>query len=236
MEYLGHRLRQELKFYINSGDYHTLRARLFAAATPDPNMENMEGYLVTSVYFDDIYHSAMAEKEAGNQFRKKFRIRCYNRSDARILLECKQKYGEYISKESAPLSRWEYDSILSGEYNFLLSSPFPICQELCVRHHAQLLKPTVTVEYLREAYVAEEGHVRITFDKDVSVSVGECDIFSEFYEVRKVLDPGRMILEVKFDSFLPDAMVQLLKTSMAERCAISKYVMCRTEKRRFLFR
>ena len=152
MEYLGHRLRQELKYYINESDYHTLRSRLSAVADPDPNMADPEGYLVTSVYFDDIHHSSLTEKEAGYQFRKKFRIRCYNRSDAPILLECKRKYGEYVSKESAPLSRREYEDILSGEYGFLLSSTFPLCRELYARHHAQLLRPVVAVEYLREAW------------------------------------------------------------------------------------
>lgn len=234
MEYQGHSLRHELKYYINDGVYHTLRARLAAVAAPDPNMPDVEGYLVTSLYFDDIRHSAVEEKEAGYQYRKKFRLRCYNRSDALILLECKRKYGEYISKDSAPLSRGEYDSILSGEYGFLLSKPALLCRELCAHHSAQMLKPVVTVEYLREVYVKEEGNVRITFDKDVSASIGEYDMFSEFFEVRKVLEPGQMILEIKYDSYLPDVIAQILKTSMAERCAISKYAMCRKEKRRLL--
>lgn len=236
MEYLGHRLRQELKYYINDSDYHTLRSHLSAVADPDPNMADPEGYLVTSVYFDDIHHSSLTEKEAGYQFRKKFRIRCYNRSGAPILLECKRKYGEYVSKESVPLSRREYEDILSGEYGFLLSSTFPLCRELYARHHTQLLRPVVAVEYLREAWGMREGAVRITFDKDISASLGECDMFSESFEVRKVLEPGRMVLEIKFDRFMPSTTVQILKTAMTERCAISKYVMCRNEKRRLLFR
>lgn len=236
MEYSGHRLRRELKYYINSGTYHILRARLAAVAAPDPHMKNPEGYLVSSLYFDDLHHSAMAEKRAGCQFRKKFRLRCYNRSDDRILLECKRKHGEYISKDSVPLSRREYDDILAGEYGFLLSGPAPLRRELFARRHAQMLRPVVTVEYLREAYVAQEGAVRITFDKDVSASAGECDMFSESCGARKVLEPGRMILEIKFDSYLPDAIVRILKNAMTEQCAISKYVMCRDEKRRLLFR
>ena len=214
MEYLGHRLRHELKYYVNDGVYHTLRSRLLTVAGPDPNMTDPEGYLITSLYFDDIHHSALEEKNAGNQFRKKFRLRCYGRSDARISLECKRKYGEYISKDSVLLSRREYDQLLAGEYGFLLSRPNPLCRELYARRHAQLLRPVVTVEYLREAYVMREGNVRITFDKDVSSSVDECDMFSPRCETRRVLEPGRMILEVKYDSYLPDAIAQILKTAM----------------------
>lgn len=236
MEYLGHRLRHEIKYYINDSVYHTLRGRLRVVAAADPHMKDEEGYLVSSLYLDDLYHTAWEEKEAGIRFRKKYRIRCYDRADGRISLECKRKYGEYIAKDSMLLSRGEYDAILAGDYDFLLSRPEPSGREIYALHHTRLLQPVVTVEYLREAYVAREGNVRITFDKEISASVGEHDIFADRYEVRRVLDPGIMVLEVKFDEYLPDAIFRILKTAMTDRCAVSKYVMCRKEKRRISFR
>ena len=117
MEYLGHRLRHEIKYYINDSVYHTLRSRLNTVAGADPNMKDEDGYLISSLYLDDIYHSALEEKEAGIRFRKKYRLRCYNREDRKISLECKRKYGEYISKDSAGISRAEYDSMLAGAYD-----------------------------------------------------------------------------------------------------------------------
>lgn len=236
MEYLGNSLRHEIKYYINYNVYHTLRSRLLTVAKPDPHMVDPEGYLVTSLYFDDVYHSAMFEKNAGYRFRKKFRFRCYNHSDSRISLECKRKYDEYISKDSVVIGRREYDEILSGEYGFLLSSPAPLCRELYARRQVQRIRPVVAVEYLREAYVMQEENVRITFDKDISASAGQYDMFSEAFQVQRALEPGRMILEIKFDSCLPDVIFQILRTAMTEKCAISKYVMCRDEKRRLLYR
>ncbi len=236
MKYLGHKLRHEIKYYINDSVYHTLRNRLNAAAEADPHMRSEDGYLVSSLYLDDIYHSAWEEKEAGIQFRKKYRVRCYDRMDDRISLECKRKYGEYIAKESMLIDRGQYDAMLAGDYDHFLSCQNPLGRELYVLHHTRLLQPVVAVEYLREAYVMEQGNVRITFDKDISVSVSNHDLFSDHYEVRKVLDPGIMVLEVKFDEYLPDMMFQILKTAMTDRCAVSKYVMCRKEKRRVLFR
>lgn len=235
MYYLRHRLRHEVKYYINKSVYHTLRTRLNTVAGPDPNMKDPEGYLISSLYFDDVYHSAMAEKSSGNQFRKKFRLRCYDRSDRVIKLECKRKYAEYISKDSISVTRGEYDAILAGDYGFLLSKP-ALGQEVYALHNRNLLRPTVAVEYLREAYVMSEGNVRVTFDKDIAASVGDFDMFSPHYEVRHVLEPGVMVLEVKYDDYLPDPVYQILKTAMTEKCAISKYVMCREEKRRLLYR
>ncbi len=236
MEYLGHRLRHEIKYYINEGVYYTLRSRLGTVAKADPHMKDEEGYLISSLYLDDLYHGALEEKQAGIQFRKKYRLRCYNRSDRRIQLECKRKYGEYISKDSVTISRSEYDAMLAGEYEFLLSYPGETGKEVYALHQTKGLKPVVAVEYLREAYIAEQGNVRITFDKDISASVGEYDMFSDRYEVRRVLEPGLMVLEVKFDDYFPTAVFQVLKTAMTDRCAVSKYVMCRNEKRRILFR
>lgn len=236
MEYLGHQLRHEIKYYINDGVYHTLRSRLDTVAGPDPNMKDEDGYLISSLYLDDIYHSAMEEKAAGIRFRKKYRLRCYNRNDARISLECKRKYGEYISKDSIRLSRSEYDAMLAGDYDFFLSRPENLGREVYALHQTRLLKPTVVVEYLREAYVMEQGNVRITFDKDISASVDEYDMFSERYEVIRALEPGLMVLEVKYDDFLPDAVYRILKTAMTDKCAVSKYVMCRNEKRRIMAR
>lgn len=236
MQYLGHRLRHEIKYYINDSVYHTLRGRLKTVAGADPNMKEEDGYLISSLYFDDVYHSAMNEKQAGICFRKKYRLRCYNRQDTRINLECKRKYGEYISKDSMAVSRGEYDAMLAGNYDVLMDHPDTVGREVYALHHARLLKPVVAVEYLREAYVLAQGNVRITFDKEISASVNDYDVFSEYYEVQKVLEPGIMVLEVKFDDYLPDMIYQILKTAMTNKCAISKYVMCREEKRRILSR
>lgn len=232
MKYLGHTVRHEIKYYMNESNYFHLRKRLQIIAERDPNIKE-KGYLVSSVYFDDVYHSALEEKRAGVEFRKKYRLRCYNREDRLIRLECKRKYGDYIAKESEEFKRTEYDAILKGEYDFLLEKG-SICRELYAVHHSRLLKPVIAVEYLREAYVSEVGNVRITFDKNISFSVGDYDVFSEYYSVCPALDTGIIVMEVKFDEFLPDAVLQTLRSVSTDRCAISKYTMCSDEKRRYM--
>ena len=89
MDYQGHRLRHEYKYYINSFVYHVLRERFRHVLGADPNMENEDGYIISSIYFDDLYGSAVNEKLAGVRFRKKYRIRLYNYQDDVIKLECK---------------------------------------------------------------------------------------------------------------------------------------------------
>ena len=232
MEYDGKRIRHEQKYFINKNVYDTLRLRLPYVTERDANMKNEDGYLISSLYFDDMYGSAWEQKKAGIRFRKKFRLRCYDRQDSYIRLECKQKYDAYIAKSGAVISRQDYDRILGGDYAFLAERKEEVCHQLFAYHMTRRLKPVVNVEYLREAYVLPQGNVRITFDKEISASVGDFDMFSERFATCRMLPEDICVLEVKFDDFIPNHVLSILKTAMTDHCAVSKYVMCREGKRR----
>ena len=227
MDYKGHKLRHEYKFYINTFVYHELRERFRHVLHTDCNMKDERGYLISSLYFDDIYHSAMRDKINGTAFREKYRIRLYNRSDEVIKLECKSKFNQYIAKQWVNISREEYDSILSGDYEFLISKPDEVCRKLYANHTTKLMRPVTVVEYKREAYVHPNGNVRITFDKNLSASIGDPDIFRMDYETIQVPMDGMMIMEVKYDDYIPDYIWKIIQTDRMVKCAISKYVMCR---------
>ncbi len=235
MKYQGHALRHEYKYYLNYDGYLILRDRLRTVVGADPHMPDENGYLISSLYFDDMQFSAMREKISGTRFRKKFRIRCYGRDDSLIRLECKSKFNEYISKEGATLTRAEYDGILRGDYGDLIIRPEQVCRELYAYHSSKLLRPTVVVEYRREAYISPLGNVRITFDKEIAASAGSLDVFEDHFTTVRVLPEDLMVLEVKYDDYLPDHIGSLLRGFCADKCAISKYVMCREEMRKEKF-
>lgn len=214
MKYEGHTLRHELKYYINYDVYHTLRKRLQTVIQMDENMPDEEGYLVSSIYFDDMYHSALEEKVAGTRFRKKFRIRSYELNNQLIRLECKSKYNEYISKTSAKISLEEYQQIMSGNYDNLILRNEQVCKELFCYNRTKRLKPVVVVEYRREAYISPLGNVRITFDKEISSSTGNLDMFATDYHTTKVLPDDIMVLEVKYDDYIPSHILSILQMTM----------------------
>jgi hypothetical protein len=190
-------------------------------------MKDDKGYLISSLYFDDIYHSAMEDKINGNAFREKYRIRLYSHSDKQIKLECKSKFNQYISKQWADISRKEYNSLLKGDYDFLLYKPEEVCRKLYTNHKTKMMRPVTVVEYLREAYVHPNGNVRITFDKNLAASIGDLDIFHKDYETTQVPLESTMILEVKYDDYIPDYIRKIIQTDRMVKCAISKYVICR---------
>ena len=106
--------RHEWKYLINRAEKQLTDLRLRECMQLDPHAGE-GGYMIRSLYFDDYWNSAMEEKDAGVLMRKKYRIRIYNCSDKSIKLERKKKFGSYIYKEAAPLTRQEVEWILDGK-------------------------------------------------------------------------------------------------------------------------
>lgn len=217
--------RHELKYRITYAEKAALELRLRPVLQPDPHAGD-GGYFIRSLYFEDCWHSAYEEKDAGVLLRKKYRIRIYNCSDASIKLERKKKFGSWICKEDAVLTRAELAQILAGEYDFLLHSPQPLCREFYYECTANLLRPRVIVDYEREPWILDQGTVRITFDQHIRAAVDGLDLFDPHLPTLPVLEPDVLVMEVKFTEFLPQIVRTLLPPKAQELTAVSKYVLC----------
>lgn len=221
----GEHYRHELKYLISYGEKAALEARMAPILQLDPHAANGD-YFIRSLYFDDYWRSAYEEKDAGVLLRKKYRIRIYNCSERSIKLERKKKFGSWIYKEDAALTRAEFDSILAGEYGFLLQSSQPLCREFYYECVSNVMRPRVIVDYDRAPWIMQPGTVRITFDMDVRAAVGGWDIFDPTLPTLPVLEPGKLVMEVKFTEFLPQIVRELLPPKSQELTAVSKYVLC----------
>ncbi len=222
-------MRNELKYYISTSDYLVLRDRLKAAMPLDRNADpELRTYQIRSLYFDDIYNTAMWEKMDGIERRKKWRIRIYNYSDKKISLEKKSKIGKYTGKESTPMTRYQVDSIIEkNDYSFLFPSGNPLFEEMYADVRTKLLRPIVIVDYIREPYIYPAGNVRITFDMKLHSGHFRKDIFAPRMMPVPVLDDGWLIMEVKYDYHLSGHLRDILSSANGLRQAISKYGLCR---------
>ncbi|WP_284641344.1 polyphosphate polymerase domain-containing protein [Paenibacillus silviterrae] len=227
MEFLGRKLRHELKYYIHPHDYVVLRNRVSSFLVLDKNSNDPQGYGIRSLYFDSPQDNALYDKQDGIFAREKYRIRIYNGSDRTIKLERKSKFGDYVSKEAATLTRAEYDRILLGDVTYLKDSEIPLILDFYRALTLRAYRPTVIVDYTREAYIYEPGDVRITFDKMLSAGMNTVDLFDDHLALNEALEPTRTILEIKFNEFLPDTIRKLAQPPASQRSAISKYVICR---------
>lgn len=220
------KFRHEFKYIINSGYYHILRARLKAAMKPDPHGKDGV-YRISSLYFDDAFRTAYNDKLMGLDVRKKYRIRFYNLSSSFIRLEVKEKKGDMVCKRSVPLSFEEYKHILSGKRDFLHTEKpaNSAADEFYVSDKLTALSPAVLVDYVREAYICPAGNVRITFDMDLKTSAHH-DILGERPDFYNVFGKGEIILEIKYDSFMPMYIQELLSGIPLSRESVSKFVFC----------
>lgn len=221
------KFRTEHKYYVHIHDYVSLHHRVSSLLTMDRNSVGPDGYQIRSLYFDSPHDHALHDKNNGVFKRDKYRIRTYNGSDSYIALERKSKRGEYVCKESVPLSRGEYDSVLVGDYECLSGRENGLLQDFYSALSHRAYRPTAVVDYWREAYIYEYGNVRITFDKRLSAGINTYDIFDRNLVLEEVIPIPRTIMEVKFDSFLPDHVRQIVQPDNHIRSSISKYVICR---------
>ena len=229
MLFQSKKLRNEMKYYLHTFDYLSLRQIVSTTLMMDRNSLSSDGYGIRSLYFDGIHDHSLYDKNDGIFNREKYRIRIYNGSDASINLERKSKYGDYVCKESAPMNREEYDAILTGNYEVLSKKEHPLLKDFYGALMYRGFKPAVIVDYIREAYVYGPGNVRITFDKRLSAAVNTHDLFDRKSVMEEVLLSQQTIMEIKFDHFLPSNIRNIIQPEKFVRSAISKYVMCREE-------
>ena len=221
------KFRHELKYQIGQHHYHILRQRLSKLLEHDKHAGPDGEYHIRSLYFDDVSNSALHDKQGGISDRAKYRIRIYNFSDQVIHFEKKIKKQDYIAKLKEPLTRQLYNSLIYGDYKPLLEQNKPLLQEIYYLAEHKLLRPKVIVDYVREPFICSNGNVRITFDKNLRSGQHNLQLFDQSAPTVPVLDNGSLIMEVKYDEYLPEVIRSSLQLEGLIRQAASKYVICR---------
>lgn len=220
--------RHELKYLISFADYLAIRQRIRPLMKLDENASKDGKYLIRSIYFDNADDKALREKKDGVQKREKFRIRYYNDDFSYITLEKKMKHNSLCLKLDAVITEKECRKLLVGDTGWMITHESDIVRELYCKMNSQQLRPSVLVSYIREPYVYEAGNVRVTFDSHIRTSLFHREFLEEkTYDISALDNLGEIILEVKYDEFIPKVIVDLLQTKGIRQQAFSKYGACR---------
>lgn len=218
--------RHEWKHEINRSDLIALRQRLRAVAKPDPHAVDGR-YMIRSLYFDTPTDKALREKLDGVSRREKFRIRYYNGDTSLIHLEKKSKIGGLGTKASATLTGEEAQRIIDGELNWMADcNDRPLVQELYSKMRSQGLRPKTIVDYTREPFYYPAGNVRVTLDYDIRTGLSGTD----FLDPNCITVPAGdapILLEVKWDNYLPECIRSAVRLTGRRSSAFSKYAQCR---------
>lgn len=220
--------RHELKYSIPYSEYLAMRGRLGKVMEKDPHTNEEGLYQIRSIYFDNVDDKALREKIDGIEKREKFRIRYYNDDFSFITLEKKMKIDNLCLKYDARITEEECRKILEGDLEFMKDHKEELVRELYAKIKYQQLKPRVLVSYVREPYIFKAGNVRVTFDFNIRTSLYSREFLTkEVTDISATETPGDMVLEVKYDAFLPEIIKKLIQIKGARQQSFSKYGTCR---------
>lgn len=217
--------RHEWKHELSPADLLVLRQRLRAVMRPDPHAVGGK-YFIRSLYFDTPTDTALREKLDGVSRREKFRIRYYDLDPSVIHLEKKSKLAGLGNKQSASLTADEAQRIVDGDIAWMLHADRPLVRELYAKMRTQQLRPMTIVDYTREPFVYGPGNVRVTLDYDIRTGLRATNFLDPDCPTIPAGD-SPIILEVKWDEFLPDTVRAAVQLEGRRAAAFSKYAQCR---------
>ena len=218
--------RHENKFIISYAQKTVIENSIRGVLKQDRHLVG-DSYNIRSIYFDDYVHSCFYENENGVDPREKFRIRIYDTNGDFIRLELKKKQSLMTQKLQCTLTKDQTWCILKGEPLENFGELPPLLRKFEMQRMCRMLRPDVIVEYDRIPYVHELGNVRITFDMNLSYSNDFEYFFYKNIVKRPIMMPDMLILEVKYDEYLPDYIESLICTETEQRISFSKYYMCK---------
>ena len=218
--------RHEYKFLISRSAAELLKLRLPHIMDRDPHAGPTGQYTIRSLYFDDQDYSAFYEKVSGIDNRTKYRIRCYNYQDKVFKLEKKEKKGHLTRKTGQSITKNDVLALQSDPRQPCPDTSQGLALELRLHCCGKGARPVVLVDYDRTPFVCANGNTRITLDENLRTIPFAGDLFAPSHPMIPVLEPDQVILEVKFDDFLPGHLNQALADIPKAPMAISKFAMC----------
>lgn len=216
--------RHEEKFIIDYKEYLRLRARAEGAMEVDPHAGE-EGYLITSLYYDDRFDSALDEKLDGVRVHTKYRVRTYNSDPSFIRLERKVKRGIMTEKHTVRLEGTELPILCDlGRDLAVLNGRNAV---MALEMRAKGLIPAVIVRYRRDAFVYPGTDTRLTFDTNVEALPPDYSLlFEEEHPGIPAMPRDQVIMEVKYGEYLPQ-FVRKISACCSKQLSVSKYAICR---------
>ena len=218
--------QNEIKHIIDPADKAAIIANMRQVAQLDPNVGPTGTYLIRSLYFDNLTDKALREKKDGVNEREKFRIRYYNGDTSFIKLEKKVKRNSMGYKVTAPLTAKEAKRIVDGDTTWMATSGRGLIIELYSKMKSQLMRPKTIVDYTRTPFIYKPGNVRVTIDENIRTGL-RC---TDFLNPDCVTIPAGdyvIVLEVKWDEYLPNIIRRAVHVRDRRESAFSKYERCR---------
>lgn len=124
------------------------------------------------------------------------------------------------------MTKEEAQAITDGYFEWMPQHQNKLVQEFYRKINTQGLRPKTIVDYTREPYTYSPGNVRITIDSHIRTGLFHTDFLNP--ECPTIPIKGSpIILEVKWDAWLPDIIRDAIQLTNRHSSAFSKYAACR---------
>ena len=222
------KFRHEWKFNISDCERAVVNNKINKVLMCDEHIKNGDTYYVHSLYFDDYFNSCMKDNDAGISKKYKWRIRYYNDNFDYICLEKKEKSNSLSRKRVCQLSKDQYTDIVNDEiHKVFWNTDNKLLKEFCYDILTKMFRPKIIVDYERTAFVEKISNIRITFDKNISVSKEIEKFFDGGYTKIPIQSINDNIMEVKFDDILPSHLKLATNINNLKQINYSKYYLGR---------
>ena len=118
--------------------------------------------------------------------------------------------------------------ILTGDTAWLAAGGRPLLTAFYVDMKTRGLRPKCVVEYMRVPFVYGPGNVRVTIDWNIRT--GPPGPFLDPCGLTLPVEGSPMLLEVKWDDYLPGIIRRATALKDRSAAAFSKYAACRVYK------
>jgi hypothetical protein len=203
-------LRHEVKQSISFSDYRILQQMLVMISQQEETPVREER--IHSLCFENEDKGLQAKKGGSSE---KFTIRYQNEDMANLKLVKKTKKKDCSLERSSVLSQRDCQRIIAGDFEFLRGSEDPLLFEFYNHMKQGEIRPKILVDYSRETYIYRPGNVSVTIDSDFSTGFNLSDFLNDRHPTIK--RTGQVILEVKYDKYLPEIIARLITSEKNAR-------------------
>ena len=136
-------------------------------------------------------------------------------------MEIKEKSGDDSVKSSTIISEDLYKAIMDHDMDVLHKHmDDEVIRRYVLDYKLRHLLPTVMMSYQREAYKDQSDNLRVTFDHTLCGEMYDEGLVSSDF---KLLSDHLLVLEVKYEHYLPKSVKAILNQITLDHVAYSKY-------------
>ncbi|HEM6558238.1 polyphosphate polymerase domain-containing protein [Streptococcus suis] len=215
--------RKETKYIVDKKTFELLEKELRQYMMADEFATST----ITNIYFDNEDFDMIQDSLAKKNGREKIRMRVYDATpseSSQAFLEIKKKENKIGYKyrlTSNPVSVTNY--IENGVIDSTIKDDKVTSELEMLRERYGTIKPKMYIYYDRISYKGiEDKKVRLTIDKNLLYRDYDVDAMEGKFG-KNLLDPTKVIMEVKVPEERPEWLVALLEKYQIEKQSFSKY-------------